>query len=74
MRTITVTHEIDCEAEYCGKCKYNWLNFCQVFHKQLNLVPFDDGYKYTSKLKRLPQCIKAEANSQVKLDSSNIRS
>ena len=62
MRTITVTYEIDCEAEYCGKCKYNWIDVCQVFHKQLNLVPFDDGDKYTSKLKRLPQCIKAEAN------------
>ena len=81
MRTITVTHEIDCEAEYCGKCEEKrqigvGLDYrCKQFKKKLtNETKETEKDVWTLFVKRLPECIKAETNSSEKPNSSNIRS
>ena len=79
MRTITVTHEIDCEAEYCGNCVMR--SFISPIDTRLicghfaKVIECENSRKTGNiqfyKFKRLPECIEAETNSQVKLDGSN---
>ena len=69
MRTITVTHEIDCEAEYCGQCEKWKFDFassefprCRIYNMFLKYTKKTDEYRFRQNYRRLPECIKAETN------------
>ena len=70
MRKITVTHEIDCEAEFCGECKKKrqvgvGLDYrCKQFVRMLkNVTKETKKDVWTLFVKRLPECIKAETKA-----------